>query len=261
MKHQHQAARHRLSGWRALFIGLLPWWALANTPPHRIGFDNHETVTATLSTVDINRLVVADDPIQNMSCPAHLCTLSSQQQDQSGAVLLSLNTQVPFVLYVTTQSQKNFGVRVQPQAVPARTTLFEYRGMTLADSAFKPQAPYAMQLATLLKQMMRYQAGQLDRIEGYQHQAITASDQATVVAQAAAAAVAQIPLHVFASPTFTGTVYRLHNQSQTGQALAATAFAGATVRAAAVTQAQLAVGETALLYLITRAGGATWSHG
>lgn len=261
MKHQHQVARHRLSGWRALSIGLLPWLALANTPPHRIGFDNHETVTATLSTVDMNRLVVAADPIQNISCPAHMCTLSAQQQDQSGAVLLSLNTQAPFVLYVTTQSQKNFGVRVQPQAVPARTTLFEYRGLTPAARAFTQQAPYATQLATLLKQMMRFQAGRLARLEGYQHQAVTASDQAAVVAQAATAAVAQIPLHVFVSPTLTGTVYRLHNQSQTAQALVATAFANATVRAAAVTQAQLAVGESALLYLITRAGGASWSHG
>ena len=103
----------------------------ANTPPKTIHFNDNETVNAVLSSIDMNRIVIDGDQVQNISCPSNFCTISAKKRDQSGAVLLSLSTHVPFVLYVTTKNQKNFGVFVTPQAQPATTTIFKHKSSRL----------------------------------------------------------------------------------------------------------------------------------
>ncbi|WP_439899211.1 TraK domain-containing protein [Photobacterium leiognathi] len=49
-------------------------WAQA-TPPTTVPFADNETVSLTLSSLDINRLVVRGDRITSVTCPTGFCTL------------------------------------------------------------------------------------------------------------------------------------------------------------------------------------------
>ena len=86
--------------------------ASANTAPVTITFSDNETVSASLSSVDMNRLVVRDDRIKNIQCPTGFCTIDARPSDKSGAIFVSLNMMTPFTFYVRTESGRNFGVFV-----------------------------------------------------------------------------------------------------------------------------------------------------
>ena len=234
-------------------------YAFANTAPQQIFFQENETVNAVLSSVDMNRLVVVEDQIQNISCPTNFCTISAQKNDQSGAVLMSLNTQVPFVFYVTTHNQKNFGVFVTPQSKPATTTIFKPQTSKLPSlTQINKKAPYTTLLADFMKSMIQFQKQQRQHIEGVhismvpleaQEDMIKASDEHTMLT---------IPTVVFSSQELSGIAYRLINRTGLVQHVHASDYYSVSARAASVARAVLGVDEETLLYVITSKGREPW---
>ncbi|MCL1132649.1 type-F conjugative transfer system secretin TraK, partial [Shewanella sairae] len=136
--------------------------AFAATPPVKIKFADNETVTAKLSSVDINRIAVKDDKITSVTCPTGFCTLpmsgeASSLADPSGAALVALNVMEPFTFYVTTQKGRSFGVFVTPLRIPAGTTQFisKVRDTKVA-AEFEKKSPYQQMIADLMRHMMRF---------------------------------------------------------------------------------------------------------
>lgn len=134
----------------------------AATPPINIKFADNETVTAKLSSVDINRIVVKNDKITSVTCPTGFCTLpmggeASTLADPSGAALVALNVMEPFTFYVTTQKGRSFGVFVTPLRIPAGTTQFisKVRDTKVA-AKFEKKSPYQQMIADLMRHMMRF---------------------------------------------------------------------------------------------------------
>lgn len=129
-----------MTGWLRLVViltigGLSPLAAAknTNTPPNTYTFNDNETVPVVLSSVDINRLVVKDDKIMSIDCPAGFCVGKSTRTDPTGAARLKLNIAVPFVAYVTTQKGRQFGMLISSRARPAVTSEFIGLQSTLAE--------------------------------------------------------------------------------------------------------------------------------
>lgn len=232
----------------------------ANTPPTTIHFHDNETVNAVLSSMDMNRIIIDDDQVQNISCPANFCTISAKKNDQSGAVLLSLSTHVPFVLYVTTKHQKNFGVFVTPQAQPAKTTIFQHQSSRLPSFlALKKDTPYASLLADFMKSMIQLNQGQLKKVDGFHISLVPQASQQEMIKSAPEdKTVLVIPTTVLSSREMSGIIYRLINQTGQIQNIHASDYYSESARAASVSRATLGVGEEAFLYIITSKGGEAW---
>jgi conjugal transfer pilus assembly protein TraK len=241
--------------WTAFLIPFV----FANTAPHQIFFKENETVNAVLSSVDMNRLVVVDDQIQNISCPTNFCTISAQKNDQSGAVLISLNTQVPFVFYVTTKNQQNFGVFVTPQSKPATTTIFEYQASKLPSlTQLNKEAPYESLLADFMKAMIQFQKQQRQHIEGMHTSMVPLEAQEDMIKASVNHALITIPTVVFSSQELSGIVYRLINRTGLIQNIHASDYYSVSARAASVGRAVLGIDEETLLYVITSKGNEPW---
>tara|TARA_B100001094_G_scaffold269524_1_gene273767 strand:- start:4478 stop:5236 length:759 start_codon:yes stop_codon:yes gene_type:complete len=232
----------------------------ANTPPKTIYFNDNETVNAVLSSIDMNRIVIDGDQVQNISCPSNFCTISAKKSDQSGAVLLSLSTHVPFVLYVTTKNQKNFGVFVTPQAQPATTTIFKNKSSRLPSFVqLKKEMPYESLLADFMKSMIQFHQGQLKKVDGFHISLVpNASQQDMIQSASEDKTVLVIPTIVFSSQEMSGMIYRLINQTGQIKNIHASDYYSESARAASVSRATLGVGEEALLYIITSKGGEAW---
>ena len=97
----------------ALSLLLLSQGAMATaTPPTTMTFLDNDTVPLTLSSLDINRLVVKGDRISSVTCPTGFCTLPmsggedgavAAPTDPQGASLIALDVGVrgPTVRKVT----------------------------------------------------------------------------------------------------------------------------------------------------------------
>ncbi|WP_198927614.1 TraK domain-containing protein, partial [Vibrio cyclitrophicus] len=67
-----------------------------NVAKREIDFNDGDTIPVTLSSLNINRLMVKDDKIVNITCPSGFCTTTANQKDKTGSVSLKINIQLPF---------------------------------------------------------------------------------------------------------------------------------------------------------------------
>ncbi|MFC1502841.1 type-F conjugative transfer system secretin TraK [Pseudomonadota bacterium] len=226
---------------------IAPWANAKNTPPTTYTFNDNDTVPVVLSSVDINRLVVKDDKITGIDCPAGFCVVSGTKSDTTGAARLKLNIAVPFVAYVGTKKGRQFGMFITPRARPAVTSEFIGRQNTRqVPSVFDKTAPYTTQLAEFTAQMIRWtQTG--DMMGGFSLHPV---DPKTV-ASALAAPLAVIPDTVFVGKPFSGIRYRVKNNTATVKQLSTAQFYSLSARSAALSATRLAPNETAWLYIVT----------
>ena len=73
-----------------------------------IDFTDGDTIPISLSSLNINRLMVKGDKIVNITCPSGFCTTTANQKDKTGSVSLKINIRLPFNVHVTTQKGRVF---------------------------------------------------------------------------------------------------------------------------------------------------------
>lgn len=233
-------------------VGAITLWALLNsaiaknTPPTYYSFNDSETVPVTLSSVDINRLVVKNDKITSIDCPEGFCIVTGTKTDVSGAARLSLNLAAPFTAYISTEKGRHFGLFITPKAKPAVTSIFTAKYDPEArPSVFDKRAPYTSMMSDFTAQMMRYLATG-ERINGYQVQIIThTKEKVTATGLTTEVAV------VFTGRHFNGIIYRLTNHSPEKIDLTTTQFYSPTIRAAALSTTTLQSQQVGHLFVIS----------
>lgn len=226
--------------------------AALSAPPVSVSFSNNETLTVKLSSVDINRLVVKNDKITSVVCPAAFCTLpmgdgAPMQLDPSGAALISLNVEEPFTFYVSTKKGRNFGVFATPLRIPAVTTEFiaSDRDTSLA-KGFETSAPYQEMLVGMMQSMMRFDETRTPP-EGFVFTEITPDKERVVLP------LDILPRRVFSGDTFSGLMYDVKNNSLEPVTLTNTQFYVRGLRALSFDEKTLQAGESTRMYQIVSA--------
>ncbi len=223
-------------------------------PPTTLTFNDNETLAVTLSSLDINRLVVKDDKITSIVCPTGFCTMPALAQgsdgegapiDPQGAGLLSLNVQEPFTLYITTEKGHSFGAFIRPLAVPAVTTVFlSTEPNTKQAEVFEKTSPYTDTLASLIKAMINNRPP-----EGYLRQELTVK-KATIDGD-----LRLTPLVSYQGAHLLGVMYRVSNQTSKTLDITAEMFAKPNVKALSISTQRLAPHSSLYLYQVL--GGAS----
>ena len=256
----------------ALFITAFPQLAFAkNTPPTHYTFNDSETVPVELSSVDINRLIVANDKITSVDCPQGFCVITGAKGDNSGAAKVNLNLAVPFTAYVSTQKGRHFGLFITPRAKPAVTSIFtpeHYREEQ--PSVFDKQTPYTTQMTEFITQMMRYHATgkpvdgfRIHHIDNTKEDLIKAvhsqsykgySTRATYTAKkpkAPPTGLTQEASVMFIGKHFNGIIYRVTNHTPEKMTLTTAQFYAPTVRASALSTHTLFTKQTGYLFVVS----------
>ncbi|MGR5367912.1 type-F conjugative transfer system secretin TraK [Photobacterium damselae] len=237
-----------------LLLGVLAFasTSVLATPPTTLSFNDNETVPLTLSSLDINRLVVKHDRITSVTCPTGFCTLpmngagddTAAPSDPQGASLIGINVQEPFTLYVTTEKGHSFGAFVRPMAVPAVTTVFvSMERDTRKASAFEKRSPYTQMLATLVKHMIRETTP-----EGYTVTPIAATSSSHAINQAG---LTITPKTQYQGEHFTGVVYTVTNKTGQARSLVSTSFYRPGVKAVSFSSYTLLPHSSVLMYQVT----------
>lgn len=256
----------------ALLLAITPLQAFAkNTPPTHYTFNDSETVHIELSSVDINRLIVANDKITSIDCPQGFCVITGAKADSSGAAKINLNLAVPFTAYVSTQKNRHFGLFITPKAKPAVTSIFtpeHYREEQ--PSVFDKQTPYTTQMTEFITQMMRYHATGAP-VNGYRiHHIDTTKEELAYLARHHGAkgfstratyktkepierptGLSQEPAVMFTGKHFNGIIYRLTNHSPEKMTLTTAQFYAPTVRASALSTHTLLTQQTGYLFVVS----------
>lgn len=122
---------------------------------------NNELVQVNLSSVDLNRLVILNDKVKTINCPAGFCTVN-KKRDESGGTLVNIaagakQTQhgvefPPFTMFIDTENDKHFSALVIPMAVPAVTAIFNVDENEKEAIEKKRKAmPYVKMLSSFMK--------------------------------------------------------------------------------------------------------------
>ncbi|MCG6230259.1 TraK domain-containing protein [Vibrio furnissii] len=131
-------------------------------PPKVYEVKNNELVKISLSSVDLNRIVILNDKVSEINCPAGFCTLS-KERDSSGGTLLSIGASAqmtqngyefpPFTMFIETENGRHFSALVIPMAKPAVTAIFNIEENKLEAIEKKRKAmPYVSMLTSFMKE-------------------------------------------------------------------------------------------------------------
>lgn len=130
-----------------------------NKKPVSMPVSNDEQVIITLSSHDINRLVVLDDKIVSINAPHNRLVAHN---DASGAIFMSINGATSFTAFITTERGRHFSVLITPKRQPGVTIQFipktpaavHYENHSSEAKQFEKSTPYEKTLVHLLKMTM-----------------------------------------------------------------------------------------------------------
>ena len=142
----------------ALLLSVVSLTSVAkNIPANTYTFTENDTISLPLSSVNLNRLVVAQDSITAFTCPIGFCTTAGNKNDTSGSVTLKINVSLPFTAHIATLKGRNFTLFINPKRIPAVVTEFialQYE--PTAESVFDKAFDYPTALAQFTKQMISW---------------------------------------------------------------------------------------------------------
>ncbi|BCL73848.1 hypothetical protein TUMSATVNIG1_58330 (plasmid) [Vibrio nigripulchritudo] len=220
-----------------------------NVPKTVYPFNDGDTVPISLSSININRLMVADDRIINLTCPRGFCTTTGHQKDKSGSISLKLNLDLPFSAHLTTEKGKVFAVFITPKATPAVVSEFVATDAHRSQpTVFDREFDYPTALVKFTEAMMRWQHDR-QPIAGFQTHQV---DPDTLPPDASSLAV--IPKTVFVGQHYSGIVYEVHNRSSQTMALTTAQFYSPSARSAALDALSLEPDKRTHLYVVTGGG-------
>lgn len=245
--------------WHPYFLSIALWvvffipsFALAeNAAMVSYEFDEGDTIPLSLSSINVNRLLVKNDRIISIVCPKGFCTSTGNQKDASGSITLKINLPLPFTAHLTTEKGRLFALFITPKATPSLVTEFVWsQNYKEQQSPIEQAADYPAAMTALTKAMIRFVHDGAP-IAGFKRHDV---DPKTLPKDEASLAI--IPQTVFVGRHYSGVVYQLKNQSRSDMALTTAQFYSYSARSAALDAYQLKPGQTTTLYLIT-GGGAT----
>lgn len=212
-------------------------------------FTDGDTIPIQLSSVNINRLVVKDDKIINLTCPHGFCTTNGIQKDKTGSISLKLNVALPFTAHILTQKGRLFALFITPKATPGIITEFSPTDGHLSDpSVFERHFDYPTAIAHFTKAMMLWKK-EGTPIPGFRLHPI---DPKTLPKKDTSLQVT--PQAVFVGKDYSGIIYQVKNQSSDNVTLTTAQFYSYAARSAALDEYELAPNETTLLYIVTGGG-------
>jgi conjugal transfer pilus assembly protein TraK len=232
-------------------IGLLlsflsPSLMAKNIAPNTYTFTDNDTIPIILSSLNLNRLVVRNDNIITLDCPAGFCTSNGNKNDTSGSITLRLNIALPFTAQVTTQKGRNFTLFITPRAIPALVSEFVgTANIHNEKSVFTKGFEYPSALATFTQQMMHW-SERRTHISGFTQHDV---DPDSLPEDTHPLGV--VPQTVFVGQSYSGIIYRVINQSKTDMVLSTAQFYGPLTRSASIEKETLAPNESTRLYIVT----------
>lgn len=228
---------------------LSPLSQAENVAKRVIDFTHGDTIPITLSSLNINRLMVKGDKIVNLTCPSGFCTTTANQKDKTGSVSLKVNIRLPFNVHVTTQKGRVFSLFVSPKSTPSVVTEFTPTDAErLRPSVFERDFDYPTALAQFSKKMMLWQRDGTP-IDGF---SVHPVDPKTLIKKEG-----DLPLTpqvVFVGQDYSGIIYDVHNRTRDTVTLTTAQFYSYAARSAALDVLTLGPGERTHLYLITGGG-------
>jgi len=240
----------RFSWLMALFVTCISPFALAsNVQKATFPFADGDTIPINLSSVNINRLVVEDDKILNITCPHGFCTTNGMQKDKTGSVSLKLNVALPFTAHVLTQKGRLFALFITPKAVPGIITAFRPTDRHLSEpTVFERGFDYPSAIANFTKAMMLWKERGTP-ISGFSLHPV---DPKTLPKKNSSLPVT--PQTVFVGRDYSGIIYEVKNASSDTVTLTTAQFYSYAARSAALDKYELAPNETTHLYVVTGGG-------
>ena len=141
--------------WLTLLAPVLSF--AGNTPKTVHHFDNGDTISLTLSSLDVNTLRVSHDRIVSITCPPGFCSSQTNPKDKFGTVNVNIGIQAPFTAQVATEKGRLFALLVSPKAVPGKIVELTYNQSHLDEpSYFERGFDYPIALTEFTKVMMRW---------------------------------------------------------------------------------------------------------
>lgn len=221
-----------------------------NVPKATYPFTDGDTIPVSLSSININRLVVQDDKIVNITCPHSFCTLSGNQKDKTGSVSLKLNVNLPFTAHVSTTKGRLFAIFVSPKATPGIVSEFVPSDRHLSQpSVFKRGFDYPAAIANFTKSMMLWQKERTP-ISGFSAHPVDPKTLPTKKGDLLPAT----PQMVFVGKDYSGIIYEVHNKSQKAVTLTTAQFYSYAARSAALDKFELPPNAKTHLYIVTGGG-------
>lgn len=217
-------------------LGLTPIaFAESAQPIKQIPFNEGDQLSLPLSAVDVNRLVVRNDLISAITCPANLCVT---RQDKTGSAYITLNTSTTFTLFTVTESGRHLSMLVVPSKEPGFTYEFVPTGKSDNAVHWEEEGAYTDRLVDLLRDMMR---GELPR--GYGYHEIPHAKSFSFKKAASFTLIAE-----YQGEHWRGEVYEVHNNSKKSLLLTPNGFYESGVKAVALSKQTLVPGETGYVY-------------
>lgn len=239
---------HSLNKKIAMSLGLLVSMAgclmADNINPTVMVFNEGQTLTLPLSGTDINRLSVVGDQITDLRCMNNSCGITYDPKDTTGSAYVSLNTNQPFTMFISTHNGHNFSVLVNPQAVPGETYLFQPMSAGMNASGWEKNSDYEQLNVTVISDMMNNQAP-----DGYGDYACTDKTPCMGFStQTLYTVLAMTPVNEYLGDEVIGVVYSVKNTGKQSVSMTPSAFYTSGVRSVALSQQTLNAGEGAFVY-------------
>ncbi|MFB9214240.1 type-F conjugative transfer system secretin TraK [Vibrio sinaloensis] len=246
---QRKGRGNALSFLLLLIVAFAPLSYAKNAGKVSYSFSDGDTIPLSLSSININRLVVKNDRILSIVCPKGFCTSAGNQKDASGSITLKINIQLPFTAHLTTEKGRLFALFITPKATPALVTEFSWTdAYKEQESVIERSADYPAAMIALTKAMMRH-VHDGTPISGFKRHVV---DQKTLPKDENKLAI--IPKTVFVGKSYSGIIYHVKNQGTEDVSLTTAQFYSYSARAAALDSYSLKPGQSTTLYLITGGG-------
>lgn len=123
--------------------------------PQQISFADHDQLNVVLSDVDVNRISVAGDKIQRLNGPTGIYTA---RNDASGAAYLTVNTHLPFTVFISTVNGHNLSLFVAPRGIIGKTVILKPVTPSKKAAAWEKSSSYQKLLVKLINGMINHQA-------------------------------------------------------------------------------------------------------
>lgn len=231
-------------------VCISPWVWAGNVPKATFTFADGDTVPVSLSAININRLVVQDDKIVNITCPLGFCTPNANQKDRRGSVSLKLNVDLPFTAQVSTQKGRLFALFITPKATPGIVTELVPSDRYLSQpSVFERGFDYPTAIASFTKAMMRWQSDRTP-IAGFTAHPV---DPSTLPGKKGER-LPITPQTVFVGKDYSGIIYEVQNKAPHPVTLTTAQFYSEAARSAALDDVELAPNGKTHLYIVTGGG-------
>ena len=225
----------------------------SNVPAKVYKYDVNDTIPLSLSSLNINRLLVEGDKISGVDCPIGFCTTNSNRADKSGSVALTLNVSLPFSALVTTVKGNNFTLLITPKATPSVVSTFVPNLQAYGKGVvFDKKFSYPTNLANFTKQMILWSKTKKN-IKKYSTHII---DPKTLPKKSFTKSLSIIPQVVFTGGSHSGIIYEVTNNTKKPVSITAAQFYGKGSRSASLEKENLRSKESTLLYIVS--GGGTY---